>query len=242
VPTVAWAEELRLRSLADVDNVLTLPLGEMPDAVMEDQTVRSIRTCKDILAILKLKFTLSPDNRISWDSLESESVRCLALDVLKTAKPASSSFLGGFHFSAATVFRLPVRFALVFSDDQEKLLVKAEAACTSWAKYDPSLRVRVKGEEGTVTTDGWTGRIVQYARGDLDGDGIEDLMFLREGEVTGGTAALSTLFIVTQTSAKSCLRVIRTLPESLGMGPPREATVAQPRARALSGSKRPIQR
>jgi len=61
--------------------------------------------------------------------------------------------------------------------------------------------------------------LVLYARGDFTGDGIEDLMFLREGKVNEGTASDSTLFIVSQTSEKACPRIVRTLPESLGMGP-----------------------
>jgi hypothetical protein len=216
--TVSWASELNLSSLSAIDGLLSKKLDDMPDAVLADNSIRPIKTCRDLLALEKVKFDLSPDTADSWDSLTSEAIRCSALDVLRTAKPASVSYLGWFKLSRAGVPRLPARFTVSFSDDAEKALRKADQACQRWDQFDPSLKVRVKGEEAEVRTDGWSGRLVLYARGDLTGDGIEDLMFLREGKVKGGTATGSLLLIVTQTSEKACPRVLRTLPESLGMG------------------------
>ena len=146
----------------------------MPNAILRDNSIRPIKTCRDLLALEKVKFDLSPDTADSWDSLTSEAVRCSALDVMRTAKPAAVSYLGWFKLSRADIPRLPARFAVSFSDDAERALRKADQACQRWGQYDPSLKVRAKGEEAEVHTDGWSGRLVLYARGDLTGDGVED--------------------------------------------------------------------
>jgi hypothetical protein len=219
-PKVSWSGELELSSLAAIDEAMSQPLGDMPSAILEDKSVRSLKTCKDLLSTAKLKFHLSPDNDLAWATLSSEGLRCFALDALRAAKAAANSYLGWFKFSRADIGKLPARFTLGFSEDEEGALVKADKACKPWGKYDPALKVRVKGQKGEadVHANGWTGRLVLYARADLDGDGLEDLMLLREGQAEGGTATSSMLFIVSQTSVKGCPHIVRMMPESLGKG------------------------
>lgn len=217
VSGVSWASDLNLSSLADIDRQLSQPLDDWPDdpsAIMPDKSLRPIKTCRDILAVRKTSFDLTPDNGNAWDWLEDKSIRCLALDVLKGAKPATTSYLGWFRFSGAAIAKLPAGLELdVDSPADDTSLAKADAACVSWGKYDEYLRVvvRTKGEEAWVSGSGWRGSIALYARGDLDGDGIEDLMFRRYGKLNEGSANEEALFLVTQTSPKSCPKIIRKL-------------------------------
>jgi len=218
---VSWSSELKLPSLAGIDAALAEPLRDSWEVILHDKSVRPVKTCKDVLAVAKVEFDLPPDHSSDsdWNSLVSQSIRCFALDALKSAKPASASYLRWFTFNRAGIGKLPAGFSLAILEDEAKQIAKAEKACKPWGKYDPQLKVKVDGtNDGAVDANGWAGRVTLYARGDLDGDGNEDLMLYRYGQVEGGGATDETVFIVTQTSAKGCPRIIRRLPESFGKG------------------------
>jgi hypothetical protein len=218
--SVSWSSQLKLASLADIDGALAQPVEEVPDAILDDDnSVRSIKTCNDLLAVAKLKFHLAQENKLVWDGFIDEALRCFALDTLRGARPAATSFLGWFRLSRSGVARLPARFAPVLSDADEKNLARAKVdkRCRRWGKYDHRLRLQAESpDQAWVGGDGWAGRLSLYARGDFDGDGREDLMLLRYGKVDEGTVSDTSLFIVTQTSRRGCPRIVRALPRSLG--------------------------
>jgi len=219
-PPISWSSELKLASLAAIDDALAQPIDDLPDAIMDaDNAVRPIKTCVDMLAVSKAKFHLSQDNQLAWEGFVEEALRCFALDTLKGARPAGKSFLGWFRFSRPGVARLPARFEPVFVDGDERGLARAERRCKSWGRYDRRLKLQVEGgDHGWVGGGGWAGRLSVYARGDFDGDGLEDLMLLRYAKIDGGSASDRSLFIVTQTARRACPRIVRAWPRSLGAG------------------------
>jgi len=220
-PKVSWSGDLKLASLSSIDEALAQPLRDSIDVVMQDQSVRTIKTCKDLLAVSKAKFDLPPDHQsdIDWEALTSASIRCFALDALRAAKPATSSYVGWFRFSQAGVAKLPAGLAMPSGENEDKAIAKAEKKCKPWGKYDPRLKLHVDGtDDGQVSGDGWAGRVTVYARGDIDGDGIEDLMVYRYAKLNEGSENDETVFIITQTSEKGCPHVVRRFPQSLGSG------------------------
>lgn len=128
------------------------------------------------------------------------------------AKAPTQSFLSWFNFSAATIAKLSPRLDMLDSPDSVEDAEKAEKGCKRWGIYDPALKVRVQTpSKARLKTDGWSGVLILYARGDFNGDGLEDLLLRRDAHVDQGTAANSSVFVVTQTSAKGCVRVVRTM-------------------------------
>jgi hypothetical protein len=212
---VSWSKELKVSSLASVDEAIAQPLADPFDVILPDQSVRKLKTCKDLLAVSKVKFDLPAEHQsdVDWNAVTSNSIRCLALETLKGAKPASTSYLGWFHFTQADVAKLPATFAMSIAEHDDRAIAKAAKSCKPWGKYDRQLKLSVDGaDDGKLTADGWAGRLTMYARGDLDGDGIEDLMFYRYAKLNEGESSNESLFIVTQTSPKACPKVIRTMP------------------------------
>jgi hypothetical protein len=221
LPKVSWSSDLKLASLAAIDEAMGQNLREPVTVILEDQSTRSLKTCGDVLAVAKVKFDLPPDHQsdVDWNSLTSTSIRCFALDVLKSAKPASATHLAWFRFSQAGVAKLPPGLTLSVAEGEEKAIAKAEKNCKGWGKYDPELKLHVDGtDDGQLQAGGWAGRLTLYGRGDLDGDGLEDLLLYRYGKVDGGSASDESLFIVSQTSNKGCPRIVKTIPRSLGSG------------------------
>jgi len=212
---VSWSKDLKVSSLAAIDGALAAPLDDPFDVILPDGSVRKLKTCNDLLAVSKSKFDLPPDHQsaVDWDTVTTASIRCQTLDVLKAAKPASTSYLGWFHFTQAGVAKLPPTLAMSMAENDEKTIARAAKNCKPWGKYDRRLKLSVDGaDDGALTADGWAGRLTLYARGDLDGDGVEDLMFYRYAKLYEGEANSEAVFIVTQTSAKACPKVIRTIP------------------------------
>lgn len=216
-PAVQWSPELHLSSLGQIDQRLAEPLKGLPKVVVKGKR-RPVKSCAELIDVNRHQFRLDPDDNVSWKGFESETAHCFALNALKTAKPAERSYVGWFHLSPERVAKLPPDMTLYFSEDEQQEIANAAKKCQPLGAYDGSLRVHVKNDEAQVSTDAWSGRIVLYARGDLNGDGIEDLLLLRQAQATDGTAADSTLFIVSQTSPRGCLKTIGTLPPTLGGG------------------------
>jgi len=216
---VWWsAEALHLRSLSEVDSRLHDPLTDLPKVVSGAEPPRAVQNCADLIELTQHRFHLQPDDGVSWRGFESEAAKCFALSTLKNAKPPTRSYVHWFQLSPEAVARLPPGMTLASSQDDMADIAAAAKKCQPLGAYEENLHVSVKGDAADVDTDGWSGRIVLYARGDLNGDGLEDLMLLRQGQVKEGTAADSSLFIVTQTSPRGCLKILRTLPQALGRG------------------------
>jgi hypothetical protein len=219
--SISWSGALELSALTAIDEALDKPLGNTWSVLVADKPPRSIKTCRELLAVSKVKFDLPPDQQsdVDWAGLVSDSIRCFALEALKGAKVPAASHLGWFRFSQAGVARLPPTFGMSIAENDQTTMEKAAKRCQPWGKYDRRLKLKVDApDSGHISADGWAGRLTLYGRADFDGDGLEDLLFLRYGKLKDGAQDDEALFIVTQTSPQACPRVIRTLPDGLGSG------------------------
>lgn len=207
---VFLSRDLGLSAPADASAALARPLPDAWDVTVEGGKKKHVKTCLDFLAVTKTKFQL--ENPVDWPVWWEQGTRCFALDALKAAKPAGRSYLGWFRMSKPEIAKLPPGLAMLDGPDEEDEAAAAAKACRGWGSFDPSLKIRMKGsDEATLRSEGWTGRLVLYARADVDGDGLEDLLLRRDAHVTGGTNALSQVFVVTQSSPSGCARIVRSL-------------------------------
>ncbi len=121
--------------------------------------------------------------------------------------------LGWFRFTKQGIAKLSPRLAWLESPDDRDDAMAAEKACRGWGSFDEALKIRLDGPDGAdraaLRSDGWSGRLFLYARADIDGDGLEDLLIRRDGHASGGTAAEARIFVISQPSAARCTRVSR---------------------------------
>jgi hypothetical protein len=97
--------------------------------------------------------------------------------------------------------------------DERNAAQESAAHCQSWKQFDKHLRITRKspGRFG-IRTEFWSGDLSLYARGDLDGDGDEDVLVRRDGGAEGGGSyAGSALFLLSQTAGDRCIRIVREL-------------------------------
>lgn len=207
---ITWSSELGVRSLPEVEAQLAGPMPSTWEVKTPGDGTATVKTCNDFLEIANLALELPTED--DWATYWAQGARCFALSALRTAKPAERSHLGWFRFAPAAIAKLPPGLALQGSPDEEEAVAKAAKACRSWGKYDPSLKVLARtADVASLRSEGWTGRLTLFARGDFDGDGSEDLLIRRAAHVTGGSLAETRVFIVSQTSPRSCPRVIKDL-------------------------------
>jgi hypothetical protein len=224
-PAVAGAEgaievylsrELGVGALSEVPAALGRPfdakLGGGWKVKMPGGPMRPIETCRDFLPVATVRFKLP--NEADWGAWWYQGAHCFALDALQRAKPAVRSYLGWFQVSRKGVARLPPGMAMLIGPDDADEATEAAKACRGWGSFDGALQVRIATTDtAELRSDGWTGRLVLYARADIDGDGLEDLLIRRDAHVIGGSAAESTVFVVTQSSRTGCARVARVMGE-----------------------------
>jgi hypothetical protein len=145
-------------------------------------------------------FTPDDQSDPQWYAFITMRVRCRATEQLGKATPARTDHLGKFTLDDARLGELP---AILHPHAGARVAVarlqKASGDGVSWKKWDGSVRV-VPGHGERV---GVVGKNVDcflqvLGRGDLDGDGIEDLVLLRSGGGRRGTWRSITAFVVTR--------------------------------------------
>jgi hypothetical protein len=200
------SKDLGASALSDVATALDRPLDDTWIVKMATGEKRTIKTCRDFLAVAKSRFELP--SAVDWPTWWQQGAHCFALKILEDAKPAVHSNLGWFRFTKPGIARLSPRLALLESPDDWDDAMAAEKACRGWGRFDETLRIHVEGsDKAAIRSDGWSGRLFLYARADMDGDGLEDLLIRRDGRASGGTAAETRVFVITQPSAAGCTRI-----------------------------------
>lgn len=184
---VWWSPSLQLASLKDIPQKLQEPvdMGSNPPGIelrnAEQQTVR-VFTCSQYLETIGHGFFAST----SYDeAVEGAFVdRCYLLRDLQHIKPAMRSYVRR-KWSPHALSELPPLFLVGDSSLWEKI-EKARATGASWQSFEPALRVRKYSDDPFIlcADDGGedakakraTDVCLQIlARGDFNGDGVEDL-------------------------------------------------------------------
>jgi hypothetical protein len=215
VRQVRWSADLQLSSPVPsvIDSALSGPLPDTFEVWLEGGcgARRTIRTCTDFLSIAETSF--DTENERDWQLLWAQGLRCVALQWLKNAQPATSSLIDDFRLDRHAADKLPPQLALPVAREEVARVRKAAAACRSLKMLEPSTTTTVQSANKiTFEAKGWEADVIEYARGDFDGDGFEDLLLRRDGSVKGGSYSRTNVFLLTRTPKDKCLRVVRQMP------------------------------
>ena len=81
----------------------------------------------------------------------------------------------------------------------------------SWRDYEKKLDAKGDGDELVVTGGTWEVRAQIYARGDFDGDGLDDLLVRAAESATGGSYSGTRLVLLTRKAPGAKLTTLRRL-------------------------------
>jgi hypothetical protein len=107
---------------------------------------------------------------------------------------------------------LPPQLAINVSDESIRAAEAAAKANKSWANTDKTASASADAPDRVIVRgDGFIVRLILWGRGDLNGDGVQDLLVQTLDTLTGGAYRYTRLFILTRKSADGKLSVVREL-------------------------------
>jgi hypothetical protein len=210
---VTWSRELAGPARADLERALDLPFEDAWDTHLpKTDERRRVTSCRQALALPR-GFTPDDQSDPQWYAFVTMLVRCRVVEQLGRAIPARADHLGKFTLDNARLGELPaILHPLGGPSAAVARLQKASRDGVSWKKWDASVHV-VPGHGERV---GVVGKDVDcflqiLGRGDLDGDGIEDVVLLRSGGGRRGTWNSITAFVVTRRGPGQRVEVLREI-------------------------------
>jgi len=202
---VAWSPELHLSAISDIPNQLRQPV--LPDSdlltLAKGEQSRSIQTCNDYMAAVQAGFYPNT-NYAAKRSAEFVS-RCFVLRDLQHARPATSGSPN--HWSNQSLKELPPLMVV----GSREVTNRAEAAGRSgksWQEFNPALKITELKDDLLIAEDSdYAYSMEIMARGDFNGDGVEDIAVY--GTATGkhSSWAHAEYFIFSQTPAGRLVRL-----------------------------------
>ena len=200
-----WTGKLQLSDLAQLPQRLNAPFE---DKIPVSKGSRSAvaGNCADYLLYVPQGF--EPASDMEGRVLRSWGVDCDALKALEHVRAAKRSFLKGFVLNASALRSLPPEMSTSLSNDAAESAKRADAEGLSWAAFRRGAKAEQQGDK-LVIADGSTRTTLEiYARGDFNGDGLEDLLVRDDSSVVRGTYTDSRLFVLTRRSPAGRLSIV----------------------------------
>jgi len=210
---VTWSRELAGPARADLERALDTPFDDAWDTHLPKTAERRrVTSCRQALALPR-GFTPDDQSDPQWYAFVTMLVRCRVIEQLGKAAPARVDHLGKFTLDNARLAELPaILHPLAGPGDAIARLKKASSEGMSWKKWDSSVHVgRGHGERVGVVGKDVDCFLQVLGRGDLNGDGVEDLVLLRSGGGRRGTWSSITAFVLTRRGPGQPVEVLREI-------------------------------
>lgn len=205
---ITWSRTLELPTWSEIETRLAKPFVESITMVLQKKTTEAI-DCRTLLDLRGRGFEPLGDQAHAAERYEG--ARCLALTLLRTARPAKTSNFVGFKLNPAALGALPPTLSTAFSTIEEDAARRAEAAGKGWLSYEPKIRAKMDQQTLVVSSQVWQSHIEIYARADFDGDGTEDLLVAMDETATEGTFNNTRLFLLTRDRPGAMIRTVKRL-------------------------------
>ena len=134
---------------------------------------------------------------------------CLAIEMLKEAAPARRSYLREFVLDENAVAYLPAMAFRMPSCGYQCRQRLANERRIPVARFEELVRIDSKGvDELELETPTMATRITVMARGDLNADGLDDMLVLSNTGATEGTGGWSGIYLLTREAPNAVLFVL----------------------------------
>jgi hypothetical protein len=134
---------------------------------------------------------------------------CRAIEMMRRAAPAERSFLRDFRLDEKAIDHLPAMVDISPSCDMLCRQRVANERRIPLSVFEPVIRVTVVSDEKIkVWTIEWVVILTILARGDFNGDGLDDLLVLANGGGTVGTWSGAEVFLLTRDTSGAVLSVL----------------------------------
>jgi hypothetical protein len=191
---ITWSPELHLKDTSDISNRLHDPVleGSKRLKLTNGTTSREVGNCEEYLNAVNTGFRAATnyDVKVSADFV----YECFVLRDLQHARAATST--GSYHWAPESLTQLPPVLtpgAHEITDAAEQ----AEKRGDSWKQFDPTLKVKkIDGDLLLAEDADFVYSLQILARGDFNGDGIEDIAVYGTVQGKHGTFAHAAYLIL----------------------------------------------
>jgi hypothetical protein len=219
---VTWPADLAGPKRTDLDQALDKPL-DYPWHMFDRKTGtrHDAGTCRELLALdptsepKDVNDDGEPPSRLisnDWNIYDEYLVGCRLVVAVQTARPSKVDYLGPFLLDNARLKEIPAAVIPTPSTHEEASLKKASARGVSWKAWDPRIHVtKTFGTTVLVESRDTRCTLSVRARGDFNGDGIEDLLLWRSGGGQEGTWNSVAAFVLTRRSTRSKVEIVTVI-------------------------------
>jgi hypothetical protein len=200
---VKWSPNLHLRSIEDIPQRLREPEGSKRLRLAKGKESLEAGNCEEYLHAVSAGFAPATnyDNKMSFEFVHD----CFVLRDLEHARAATSS--AHYLFNADSLTQLPpllVVGAREITDSADQ----AEKRGESWKQFDPSLKVTRTDIDSLNAEDKDTLYFLTFrARGDFNGDGVEDIAVFGSANGKHGSWAHAEYMILSPTRDGKLVRL-----------------------------------
>jgi hypothetical protein len=167
---------------------------------------RQIGSCAQYLAVAEANVTVETVRPGDQRAFLSRAAHCQALGMLRAARPAQRTYLDRFALDQRAPDFLPSELRVDPLPERKKDARNLQ----TWRRVDPKLKVKVlEPDVLSAAGRGYVNRVFEYARGDFDGDGVEDILIRTEGGLNGGTYEDNGVFLLTRTAPDAPLKTLK---------------------------------
>jgi len=139
---------------------------------------------------------------------------CDATNIIANGKPARKTFLNTFKFNDSLPDTLPAQLALIISVSESKRLL-SNKSIKYWSQITKiSSTVKIGPNHVKYIDESGTQELELVARGDFNGDGIEDMLITSHDSVKGGSYSATRLFLLTRLTLKGDIIFLKQWPSS----------------------------
>ena len=211
-PVVWWStSELGITRLSGIDAELAKPFEGNLAVSNKAKEKGSIVDCASARSLQTQGYVAQYPRDIAV--LGVLTAKCLALEALKTAQPARTSYMPVSPYDGRVIDMLPAALAPAVSVEQQTTIDAAGRGGQPIRMVESTVAfVAARGDDEILLGgEGWQETLVLLGRGDFNGDSKLDWLVRSDLAVQRGTHRVSRLFLLTRDSPEMVMRVIREL-------------------------------
>ncbi|HVZ33696.1 MAG TPA: hypothetical protein VG963_14795 [Polyangiaceae bacterium] len=154
-----------------------------------------VTSCRTLLT---LGDAYEPVRAAEFPIYRDRRVECRAIQMVVDARPSRFSTWDAFTLDSHAPERLPAAFSLAVSPDDEQRVAEFAARHEAWSKVEPVEFVASTAPNTAKYRAGPAEQVITLlARGDFNGDGVEDLLLMSHAHLTEGTYTRTRSFLIT---------------------------------------------
>lgn len=173
----------------------------------------TLESCRDYLEVADRRVSPFGGGSFTFSLFQARALDCQAMVLALAAQPAAVSHLRTLAFDETLPDELPWQVAMIVSGaEAERIATGRPQATWREALFEPLTEYSSCGNYcGRYGDPGQVQSVMLVARGDFDGDGIEDMLLGSSDAATGGSYRAVRMLLLTRRTPEAPVELIREL-------------------------------